>query len=326
MSALTWNPTIDFVRKTLASEKKLRLIVSPFIKFDALRELIDECEDTSELQVVVRWLAEDLVAGVSDVEIYPYLKNREIALFRHPSIHLKLYVYNHSLAFHTSGNVTKKGLGLTPNANVEIGCPVTLEENDWRNLLNLLATSEEIDDKMYEQALKYTAENKHQTKKLPPLILTPSTKKDFTLASLPASEDPRQLYHFYTSELDPQTTEAGAAEFVHDLMLYSLPSGLGEDEFFLKLEENFRKNTFTKSLANFVRKSGSARFGAIKTWIKQQCSDTPRPYRRDLQVVTRHLYNWLSHFYDEISWDVPNHSMIIYWTPKTHQIGKVEKE
>jgi hypothetical protein len=79
MTALTWSPTIEFVRQTIANEGQLRLIISPFIKIDALRELVEECEDTSQLQVVVRWTSSDLAAGVSDVEIYPYLKERKIA-------------------------------------------------------------------------------------------------------------------------------------------------------------------------------------------------------------------------------------------------------
>jgi hypothetical protein len=304
---------MEFVRQTLANEGKLRLIVSPFIKVDALRELIDECKDTSQLQVVVRWLAGDLTAGVSDVEIYPYLQGKDIALFRHTSIHLKLLVYNRSLAFHTSGNITKKGLGLAPHSNVEIGCPVTLEDGDWRNLLGLLATSEEIDDQMYEQALKYVTDNKRPIESPPPLILTPVAQKEFSWVSLPASKDPTQLYQFYSNELSSNGGLEDTPEFIHDLMLFSMPGGLSEPDFFAILRKNFKNNSFIISLAGFIRKSGSARFGAVNKWITQNCSDTPRPYSRDLKTTTNHLYNWLSYFYDEITWDTPNYSMVIYW-------------
>lgn len=49
----------------------------PDLLLDALRDLIDECNDTSQLQVAVRWDASDLVSGASDVEIYPYFKRKE---------------------------------------------------------------------------------------------------------------------------------------------------------------------------------------------------------------------------------------------------------
>lgn len=313
MTALTWSPTIEFVRQTIADEGQLRLVISPFIKLDALRELIDECSDTTELQVVVRWQPSDLVAGVSDVEIYPYLKEKEIALFRHTSIHLKLLVYNRSLAFHTSGNVTRKGLGLAPRNNVEIGCPVTLERGDWSNLLGLLALSEEVDDHMYDQALKYAQDNKRSIEGLPPLNLTPAKAKEFSRNSLPASESPEQLYKFYAGEVALDRSLDESPEFVHDLMLYSIPNGLDEERFFSMLGEHFKSSPFTKSLVEFIREQGSARFGAVNGWITEKCSDSPRPYRRDLKTTTRHLYEWLAYFYDEITWDTPNYSMVIYW-------------
>lgn len=313
MTALTWSPTIEFVRQTIADEGQLRLIIAPFIKIDALRDLVDECDDTSQLQVVVRWTRRDLVAGVSDVEIYPYLKERKIALFRHPSIHLKLLVYNQSLAFHTSSNVTRKGLGLALQSNVEIGCPVTLEPGDWINLRGLLSTSQEVDDHMYEQARKYVQENKKPLGGLPPLTLTPAKEKQFSRDALPASESPELLYRFYSGELATDQLLDESPEFVHDLMLYSIPNGLSEADFFSKLEDAFRAQPFIMSLVQFIRESRSARFGAVNAWITENCSDSPRPYRRDLKTTTRHLYNWLSYFYDEITWNTPNYSMVIYW-------------
>lgn len=313
MTALTWSPTIEFVRQTIADEGQLRLVISPFIKLDALRELIDECIDTTELQIVVRWQPSDLVSGVSDVEIYPYLKEKRIALFRHTSIHLKLLVYNRSLAFHTSGNVTRKGLGLASESNVEIGCPVTLERGDWHNLLGLLALSEEVDDHMYEQALKYAQDNKRPLEGLPPLNLTPAKAKEFSRDSLPACESPEQLYRFYAGKLASGQSLEESPEFVHDLMLYSIPNGLNEAEFLAMLADHFKSSPFVVELVNFIQEQGSARFGAVNAWITEKCSDSPRPYRRDLKTTTRHLYNWLSFFFDQISWDQPNVSMVIYW-------------
>lgn len=280
----------------------MRLIVSPFIKIDALRDLVDECDDTSQLQIVVRWRAPDLAAGVSDVDIYPYLKEKGIALFRHTSIHLKLLVYNRSLAFHTSGNITKKGLGTASNANVEIGCPVILEEGDWRNLFELLTQSVEIDDHMYEVAQKYAQDNKRTTGELPELKLEPAQAKDFSRDSLPVCESPERLYKFYIEERGSLQALDESPECVHDLMLYSVSNGLSEPEFFAHLEERFRSSAFIVALVEHIKEQGSERFGGINAWITEHCSDTPRPFRRDLKTTTKHLYNWLSFFYEEITW------------------------
>lgn len=313
MTALTWSPTINFVRQTIANEGRLRLIVAPFIKIDALRELVDECKDVSDLQVVVRWQPADLVTGVSDVEIYPFLREKGVALFRHPSIHLKLLVYNQSLAFHTSGNVTQKGLGLTDKGNVEVGCPVTLDHGDWDELLNVLALSEEVDEQMYDQALQYSRENKREVGKLPELNLHPAQSKRFSLDSLPASESPETLFRFYSGEPDARQSLDDSPAFVHDLMLFAIPKGLEGPDFFALLEANFKASEFIQAMVSFIRSEESARFGAVNSWIAENCSDTPRPYRRDVKTTTRRLYTWLEYFYEEVSWDTPNYSMVVYW-------------
>lgn len=42
--------------------------------------------------------------------------------------------------------------------------------------------------------------------------------------------------------------------------------------------------------------------------------DVPLPYRWEIKDNTRIFYNWLAHFFDEITWDRPNYSQVIYWT------------
>jgi hypothetical protein len=313
MSALTWSPTIEFVRNTIANQGQLRLLIAPFIKLDALRQLIEVCQDTSQLQVIVRWTGKDLVTGVSDIEIYPYLREKGIALFRHESIHLKLFVYSKSLAFHTSGNITLRGLGLSPQHNLEIGCPILLEDGDWKELYGLLAGSQEIDEQMYEQALAYTQNNRQPQPEIPTMILRPAKEKAFSKDSLPACENPELLYDFYSGRLDTDRLADGPAEFVHDLITYSIPKGLDRNEFFTLLGANFKSSPFIEALVSHIRTERTLRFGAVNAWIAENCSDSPRPFRRDLKTTTRHLYNWLSYFFDEIRWDQPNVSMIIYW-------------
>ena len=312
-TALVWSPTVDFVRQTIAEEKQLLLIVAPFIKLDALTNLVDACDDISQLQVVVRWQATDLVSGVSDVEIYPYLRDKGIPLFRHSSIHLKMLVFNHSLAFHTSGNITRKGLGLISAGNVEIGCSLHLEDGDWFNLLKLLAESLEVDENVYEQAKTYVCDNAKDPDPLSPMILKSSEDKEFSKNALPATESPEVLYQFYSAKMDPRQKMQEAAECTHDIVVYSIPSGLDEAEFYVFLGKSFKSHPFIAELVAYIQSAESIRFGAINAWITDRCSDTPRPYRHDLKTTTKHLYNWLASYYDEVTWDTPNYSMVIYW-------------
>jgi hypothetical protein len=145
------------------------------------------------------------------------------------------------------------------------------------------------------------------------MILKPAEEKEFSKASLPTSESPVSLFKFYSGQMDQDHDAEELAEYVHDIVAYSIPEGLNEADFFDELGSSFKNHPFVSELVEYIRNEGSLPFGAVKAWIAKHCSDTPRPYPRDLIKTTRHLYDWLSYFFDEITWDTPNYSMVIYW-------------
>jgi len=311
---LVWTPTINYVSKKIQENKQLLFIIAPFIKLDALQSLLEHCEDVSALKVIVRWDGSDIANRVSDLEIYEELTRRGVPLYRHPSIHLKVLVFNQNWAFHTSGNITRKGLGLASNSNIEIGAQIRLTTNDWIELYRLLEDATHIDDRLYEIACRYREDNSSATDPLPPLILNSTDDKEFSKLSLPASQSPEQLYKFYK---DPSQyideTDAYAA-FVHDLVLYNLITDFDDDKFFLELAQNFKRHLFIQEIVAFIEQEGSVRFGKMNGWITEQCTDRPTPYRWELKGSTNKLYNWLDYFIEEITWDIPgSHSQVIYW-------------
>ena len=108
---LIWSPVGTAIEKRLEGGEELKLIIVPFIKMDALTQLLKSQANLRGLKVVVRWRPQDLLAGVSDLEIYEYLRNCGCALFLNSRIHLKLYIFSDNTAICTSANLTMKGLG-----------------------------------------------------------------------------------------------------------------------------------------------------------------------------------------------------------------------
>jgi len=145
------------------------------------------------------------------------------------------------------------------------------------------------------------------------MILEPAQDKEFSRYALPACESPESLYQFYSGSMRDGQIMEESAEHLHDIILYSIPTGLNESAFFAFLDEQFKTHPFVLGLVRYIQEEGSLRFGAVNDWITNNCSDSPRPYRRDMKTTTRHLYNWMAHFYEEISWDTPNYSQVIYW-------------
>ena len=311
---LVWTPTFEYVAEKIREKKQLQLIIAPFIKRNALKQLLDVCENVSNLKVVVRWSAQDIITGVSDVEIYEDLKAKDIKLFRHASIHLKMLVFNESWAFHTSGNITQSGLGLRENPNVEVGAQIQLEINDWIKIQKLLDQADRIEEEDYEKVCQYKQENKSSPLPLPPLNLHPEEDKTFSRFSLPAVQSPEKLYEIYQNPDLFKNYDDLFSAFVHDITLYNIASGLEEEEFFKELIVNFKEHPFIKVVSSFVKEEGSVRFGQMNSWITNHCSDKPTPYRSDLKTSTNKLYDWLKCFFEEIDWDIPGaHSQVIYW-------------
>lgn len=288
-------------------------MVAPFIQLHALAALLEGVENLSGMRVVTRWNAGDLVSGVSDPSVYPWLTARGVSLYHHPRLHLKLYVFNNGSALHTSANVTNRGLGTAPESNIEAGCAVTLAGGDWRQVYAVLGQSVRIDEETHRAALGYIESNRPPPAQLAPFSIVRETVRSFSTLSLPASPNPEELYNFYRDHEAPAGRDADVAECNHDLALYDMPLGLGKAEFLSFLGERFKAHPFVSALVALIRSEKSVCFGRVTEWIQSNCSDRPTPYRWEIKKNTRIMYDWLAQFYQEISWDRPRHSMIIRW-------------
>ena len=306
---LNWTPLAEHL---LNSGENCILMISPFIQKPAIQGLIERFEDSNSLQVVTRWNPSDIVSGVSDLEIYPYLEELGVPLYLNRRIHLKLTIFETDNAFHTSANVTNRGLGIGEDPNVEVGCQVRLSGNDWLRIHDLLRNSVRVDDSIYEQANRYLDENKEKRPPLPRLeYRSKQGSREFSRHSLPFVQNPELLWDYYSED----QFEGSRANFVHDLVLYSIREPeLNREEFFEQLEANFKSHPFVRSVAELVEREGSLRFGVVNEWITEECTDKPVPFRWEMKPATNRLYDWLEFFFDEISWNVlGQRSQVIRW-------------
>ena len=314
---LVWTPTYKYVAEKIREKKKLRFLIAPFIKREPLKRLLQECEDLSELQVIARWDPDYIVKGVTDLEIYEDLKTLGVPLYHHPKIHLKMLVFNQSWAYHSSGNITMNGLGLSERPNIEVGAQIRLEEKDTVELQKLISTAVRIEDHHYKEALSYKEANKTPSTPLPPLEIKPATNKSFSRFSLPTIQSPEKLYEIYLDPVAYRDDQDLFDAYVHDIALYEIASGLSREEFFIHLKTNFKNHPFVRAVSEFIKSNGSLGFGRMNSWITEHCSDNPTPRKWEIKSTTNSLYNWLAYFFDEITWDRPNYSQVIYWNKKS---------
>jgi hypothetical protein len=278
MSQLTWSPVYKVIEERIASGDDIILIIVPFIKLDALKRLRCVQANKLRLKVICRWQPDDLLSGASDIDVFNYLKENGCELFVNWDVHLKLYVFWSNIAFNTSGNLTLRGLGYGDHWNIEVGNMVTITMEDWTRIYRIVETSRLVDDALYEQFKTFVRQQNTQLPRiLPPNLLGP--RKTYTMASLPATETPRQLASFYSDPGDPKNTPEGLRRGIHDLIIFGLPADLSLMEFDARLGEAFRKTPFVEALVEYLKERRSLNFGAVSAWIQSKCEDVPLPYR-----------------------------------------------
>ena len=312
MSQLVWSPVYKILEDRIQSSDNIILILVPFAKLAALQKLHWLNSKKVRIKVVCRWRLEDIVAGVSDLEIYPFLKQSDCELYINSTIHLKLYVFASNTAFNTSGNMTLRGLGYSDSANIEVGNMVSLTTSDWTKIYDVINSSRLVTDDIYQRFKEYSAQHPPVSRPLPPIDLMPAPKT-YTISSLPATESPRKLADFYFSNQQQKGSLEDIRRAAHDLAIFSIPPGLSNSEFDKRLGDTFSKTPFVADFIAFLKNERSLRFGVVNDWIHNKCEDVPLPYRWELKENTRIFYDWLVHYHRDISWDRPNYSQVIYW-------------
>jgi len=314
MSKLIWQPIHLAMDERARTGDCLIWTVAPFVKVEALKRLFDSAAPAPGLKVVSRWLPSDLVSGVSDLEVFAYLKEWGCELYVIQHLEMKLYVFNSNWAVSTSANLTLHGLGYVEldKANIEVGNEVDLSPIDWMNLYRVIRGSRLMTAELYARFEEYVNANPPG----PPVPEAPGLlgpAKKFTIASLPAMDSPEELAAFYFNPTSPSHTPETARRAFQDLATFGITPALPRLEFDRALGNAFRDSPFVVEFVDYLRAQRSLRFGAVNTWIHEKCEDVPLPYRWEIKTNTRALYNWLAHFFHEVTWDRPHHSQVIYW-------------
>ena len=311
-ASLVWSPVYKVLEDRINANDDIILILVPFAKLAALQQLHWVHSSKVKLKVICRWRPEDIIAGVSDLEVFNYLKESGSQLYINPDIHLKLYVFASNTAFNTSGNMTLRGLGYSESVNIEVGNMVALTTNDWTKIYEIINTSRQVDDALYQRFKDYAAQRPPLGTPMPPMDLLPPAKT-YTISSLPATESPQKLAAFYFDPSREKLTPEEMRRAAHDLAFFGIQPDLPRSEFDKQLGEKFCQTPFVTDFVELLKAERSLRFGAVNDWIHKKCEDVPLPYRWEIKENTRIFYDWLVHYIPQITWDTPNYSQVIYW-------------
>lgn len=299
---IIWNPQHEHLLSKISHAADKILIICPFVQKQTLKLFLDEMPKGSSLQVISDWNAENIVSGVLDIGIFELTQSYPLELFHHPQLHAKIYIFNESSAFVTSGNVTSKGLGLIDSQNIEAGVEIPLEYSDWQRILTICNDSIKITPEIHSLCVQYKEDNPLLREDLPALIF-PS--KSLSINTLPSTEDPSVVIKALIEEHDSKNISDIA--LLHDLEKYSSHEKGSVKNIEQSLLEFFLSIPLVQQLLMYLKDQQDIflRFGEIASWLHDNCDDNPTPYRSDVKMKIRVIYRWLEHF-------LPNHITIIW--------------
>ncbi len=294
MARLYHNPLFETIRKYLEdspSDETIFLFV-PYIKTVVLERLLDGLRN--KMVIVTTWEPRDIQFGSSDLGLYPYCQERNIALYISENMHLKAYSVGLDSAILATGNVSHRGL--LPDGNYEAGTLIGHLTNDDRMFFERIRREARLaDDAMYEELKKWSEDNKveyPEQVKLADIISAPK-KDDFLISALPMTRNVDDLvagYKRIISEQAPSEDPEVASCIFHDLANYGIASGLSKSEFLQELATKFFVHPFIRKIDEFI--TPEAYFGRIKEWIQSNCTDVPIPSRRELTDNVQVLLEW----------------------------------
>lgn len=275
------------------SNSRSLFIYSPYIKLETLKALIEVQSNVKA--VFVRWETKDLILGSSDLEIYPYLKEKGITLYRNSRLHLKAYLDEYKRCLLTSANISSRALNIPEfeKYNYEIGTVVDNLEIEDRLYFSIIENdSILITDNIFKQLSEQLPEKKKEFPDEEEFAFKfEAPDKDFLISALPMTYSVETLYRIYEDKEFVCDVELNCV--LHDLAIYKIPLGLSSSEFRLKLSDTFFAHPFIKSFLENLDSSGEIYFGSAKDWIHKNCADVPTPRKWEITENIQILYRWI---------------------------------
>lgn len=288
------SPLFNEIRSylTIANNDEQIFLYIPYIQTKILAKLVENLDN--KIIIITTWEPNDLLSGSSELELYPFCKEKKITLYINNKIHLKVYSVDLKSAIIASGNISHNGL--MPDGNYECGVLVNkLLSMDRLYFEKIRKESILVNEPFYKSILQWY---NNQAKIIPKEakledVITHPVKRNFLISALPMTKNIYDLidgYEKINSGVEPSTDSETIACIFHDLANYNIDLGLTEEDFLKKLKIQFFSHPFIKKIDEFI--APEAYFGRIKEWVQVNCVDVPIPSRRELTENVQVLYDW----------------------------------
>lgn len=223
----------DHLLDLCASVRDEAVLVAPFMKRATVDALVKHIGEDVRLTCVTRWWPEEIVAGVSDLEVLNVLQARgNSRLLLYPRLHAK-YFRGDGRALAGSANLTHRALGWVDPANLELLVPVDPSDPEIAAFEKyLLSSSVEVDDELLA-AVNDAVTALHQAGYEPPLRPEdgPMSATEDLAHWVPLCPSPDRLFNVYADINIWELVTAAERDARQDLAVLNVPPGLSRENF-----------------------------------------------------------------------------------------------
>ena len=302
----------------ISNSKEITLF-SAYIKTKQLKKL-DPLKKIN--QIIVRWEIRDLHQGSSDLDLYKYCTENNIALFRNTRIHLKCLLNEKNQVFSGSANISARGIGEKEGFfNYELNSiNDKIEFIDTIYLDKIISDSELVTDELYNK-LKSVVDSlekfEKQDEQYKELDINSEKKEDdyFLISKLPTYNQIDQLYD-KAMNID-SISDIDRKCISHDIATYRVDLEISKKGFYDELKNTFNSHPFVLALKNKIINSQrqSMNYGSVVRWITENTTTVPAPISWELKKkqVVNTLYKWICYFDINFTVERPRHSEIIFY-------------
>jgi hypothetical protein len=292
-------------------------LFSAYLKLEQLK-IINQSKKIN--RIIVRWEIKDLCLKVSDIELYNYCLDNNIALYRNTRIHLKAFWNNAEDVIFGSANLTGRGIGERGKYNYELnGSANDIKYEDIAYFNEIIINSEYVTLNLFEEIKRIVDQTELPTIVYPKIETIRNQADYFLLSNLPMTETVEELYEGYCS---PHNLDIDEINYVsHDIALYNIPKKLDESSFYNYTQEAFNSHPFITKLKEHIKNSPrkSLNYGGVVRWIQENTTTVPTPRSWEIKqdIIVNILYSWICAFDDDFDWDTPVHTQVIFYNPQS---------
>ena len=284
------------------------LLVAPFVKMNTLKRLLECVDQHVAVHCVTRWRLDEIAAGVSDLDVWLLIKDRQAStLWLRSDLHAKYY-RGDEVVLVGSANLTYTALGWSQHPNLEILVSTEKLSDFEQRLFNGAAL---VDDSLYEQVKQAVLSVAMGSQVQPSAeIGLPDQLEEAQFVSiedwLPSLRHPEKLFIAYSGQLDQLGTGSRFAA-LQDLQVLGVPYGLGKEAFEVYVGAQLLQQPIIRRVDQFVETP--QRFGAVSDFLNTQPCAAQDGFDADRAWQT--LMRWLSYFLNtRYTASTPRHSEI----------------